>query len=377
MVLGELLLTQSQLRFSVLSLYAALAAPAFALASPTRAPAQPPQPCHLEPADRHWLADGVLAWRYSLSAIAQAEAQQVDAFIFDGGCIVTSRSAMSGGAAYWSGLTHAGLISLPDGKYLPAQVTSFAAPAPSGPFFVMAAPSVWRASGVKDGALPLATLTTAVLLHEGIHVLQLPTYGRSMSRLTARHRLPDSFDDDSIQAQFGANADFAASIDRETKLLFAAAAAPQLAQARELAREARALMRNRQRQWFTGKDAHLREAEEIWLTMEGSGQWLAYRWLTDPNGGSISPVLAMDAFAKRGKWWSQKQGIALLLALERLAAPTWKRAIFGGSSVTAPALIDAALQASSRQDGAVAPTQPPASVKVRSRSVPPVKSERA
>ncbi|HZF41964.1 MAG TPA: hypothetical protein VEZ48_00975 [Sphingomonadaceae bacterium] len=96
-----------------------------------------------------------------------------------------------------------------------------------------------------------------------------------MAKLSRQHGLPESFNDDSIQNQFGANQDFAASVTRETELLFAAAAAGDLKEVRKLAREARTMMLSRRDRWFRGKDAYLREAEDIWLTMEGSGQWLA------------------------------------------------------------------------------------------------------
>lgn len=299
--------------------------------------------CALAPADQDWLEDSVSAWNYAVAHLALADVERVTAVIFDRNCKFTSSTAMTGGAAEWSGNQHNGSISLPDGKSIPAGITSFAAPAGKDAFFVMAAPSIWRDGGVKGGELPLEKLMTAVLLHEGSHVLQFPTYGKKIAELTSRYGLPDSFNDDSIQGQFEADQEFAASVLRETELLFAAAAASDLEEAKELAGKARALMLSRQDRWFRGKNAYLRQAEEIWLSMEGSGQWLAYRWLTDPEGGGLSPTMALAGFAQRGKWWSQKQGIALFLALERIAPAGWKALVFGGGSENATQLLDAAL----------------------------------
>ena len=263
---------------------------------------------------------------------------------FDGKCKLTSGTAMTGGTAEWSSLEHSGSVPLPDGKSIPAQVMSFAAPSGDGDaFFVMAAPSIWREGGVMSGELTLEMLMTAVLLHEGSHVLQFPTYGKQMAELTSRFKLPDSFNDDSIQSRFEADQEFASSVARETELLFAAAAAPHPSDTRRLAREARALMRTRHERWFVGRNAYLRAAEGIWLTMEGSGQWLGYRWLTDPQGGGIPCAVAMKGFAKRGKSWSQKQGIALFLTLERIAPVGWRGRVFGGGSDTATELLDIAL----------------------------------
>jgi hypothetical protein len=317
-----------------------------AWAAPAEAPLRSPRPrCELAPADRQWLNGSIAAWNYALAELAQARVGQLSALVFDRQCKLSSGTAMTGGAATWSGVGHDGSVPLPDGKSMPAQVASFAAPAGEQAFFVMAAPSIWTAGGVEGGALTLEKLMTAVLLHEGSHVLQFPTYGKEMTALAARHGWPDSFNDDSIQGRFEADRDFAASIARETDLLFAAAAADAPSEARKLAREARRLMLSRQERWFRGQDAGLREAEEIWLTMEGSGQWLAYRWLTDPKGGAVPADVALREFARRGKSWSQKQGIALFLALERLAPAGWKARVFGGGSEKATQLIDAALAA--------------------------------
>jgi len=303
------------------------------------------QECTLATSDRRWLDESVSAWNHALKHIAHAQAEQLTAVIFDASCTLTSETALTRGPVQWSAVRHDGFVPLPDGQSMPAQVTSFAAPARKGAFFVMAAPSIWEEGRVEGGALNLETLMTAVLLHEGSHVLQFPTYGEEMAKLSRQHGLPKSFNDDSIQSQFGANQDFAASVARETELLFAAAAAGDLKEVRKLAREARTMMLSRRDRWFRGKDAHLREAEDIWLTMEGSGQWLAYRWLTDPRGGGVSTAIALPAFAKRGKWWSQKQGIALFLVLERLAPAGWGRQVFGGGTNKATLMLDLALTA--------------------------------
>jgi hypothetical protein len=301
--------------------------------------------CQLQAADRRWLNESVAAWNFALEHVAKARVQKLRVLIFDRRCTVTSGTAMTGGAATWSGVAHNGSVLLPDGQSIPAQVTSFSAPAGDGAFFVMAAPSIWKEAGVAGGELGLETLMTGVLLHEGSHVLQFPTFGEELAKLTRRYGLPESFNDDSIQKQFEMDQAFAASAARETELLFSAAATSDVQQGRRLAREALAMIGARRDRWFRGKDAYLSEAEDIWLTMEGSGQWLAYRWLTDLRGGATSETAAMPGFAQRGRWWSQKQGIALFLALERLGGSEWKPRVFGGGSPKATQLLELALAA--------------------------------
>jgi hypothetical protein len=161
--------------------------------------------------------------------------------------------------------------------------------------------------------------------------------------LSRRYHLPDSFSDDSIQEKFEGNRRFAASVERETGLLLDVARAPDRAQAVRLAREARALMRQRERRWFTGADSYLLPAEDIWLTMEGSAQWAGYEWLIDPHGGGYAPAIAQAGFATRGKWWSQKEGFALFMALDRLTGGKWKSHAFGDGAETGLQMLDAAL----------------------------------
>jgi hypothetical protein len=267
----------------------------------------------------------------------------VQAIIFDADCQVSSSTAMTGGAKVWTAQAHTGEVVLPDGNELPARVASFAAPAPDGSFFVMAAPSIWRAAGVQSAELGLERLMTAVMLHEAAHVLQFPAYGRRINRLVETYNLPNDFSDDSIQKRFEADADFASSITRETELLLAAAAASDRLGAVRLAAEARLLAQARHKRWFTGDLAYLKEAEDVWLTLEGSGQWLGYQWLIDPRGGALMPSVAARGFGLRGKWWSQRQGFALFAALDQLAGAEWKRHAFGNGTKTAGELLDHAL----------------------------------
>lgn len=310
----------------------------------TVVPVTPSAACELSPADRVWLDEAMVAWDHALASVVETDhPDSIQTVIFDAKCQLTSRTAMTGGEKVWTAQAHGGEVILPDGNRLPAQVVSFAAPAPGGSFFVMAAPSIWRVAGVRSTELGLEQLMTAVMLHEAVHVLQFPTHGSRITRLVNAHTLPDGFSDDSIQERFEADAEFAASITHETELLLAAAAAGERADAVRLATEARSLAQARHQRWFTGELDYLREAEDVWLTMEGSGQWLGYQWLIAPIGGSLAPSVAAQGFGLRGRSWSQRQGFALFAALDRLTSTEWKRRLFGDGGQTAGELLDEAL----------------------------------
>lgn len=300
-------------------------------------------PCAMSAADEAWLADAIRAWNRTLSQTARSGfPKDMEAIIFDRACRYTSRTAMVGGLPAWSAEPHDGFVGLPSGDRILAQVVSFAAPGDSGPFFVMAAPSVWHSAGVAGGEVSLEHMTTAVLLHEAAHVLQFPTYGKGISRLADLHQLPEDFSDDSIQEKFASDSAFAASVEREIALLLAASQAPDSNEAARLVRQARALAKARHGNFFVGDLAYLAEAEDLWLSLEGSGQWLGYRWLADPGGGARPDELALRAFGFRGIWWSQKQGFASFAALNRLRPDAWQAQIFGDGARTIGDLLDEA-----------------------------------
>jgi hypothetical protein len=237
-------------------------------------------------------------------------------------------------------------VSLPGGHEIPVGVVSFTSGEGGHAFFLMSTPSVWRAGNVPPGPMGLDTLMVAVMLHEASHIAQSNTYGARITALSQRYSLPDDFDDDSMQHDFEANAEFSASVIRETELFFQAAATSDDAEALRLARQAREMMKARAARWFVGDKGYYNEAEDLWLTMEGSGQWVGYQWLIHPRGGAIPVSTAMPAFGLRSRWWSQHEGLAVALTLDRLGAQDWPLHAFGDGEQTLLQMLDAALSRS-------------------------------
>ena len=312
------------------------------------APATQPD-CAFSGADQAWLERALAAWQFtSRELTGLVQRGDFKGIFFDAGCVRSSDSALTLGGgthAAWTAARHGGQVTLPDGSQIPAGVTSFSRASGGSVYFVMSTPSVWRAGGVSGGEIGLETMMVAVLLHEGSHVAQGATYGHRMEVLAERYHLPESFNDDSLQQRFQPDAAFSASVARETDLLFQAALAPDRAEALRLTREARTLMRAREDRYFVGDDAYYRDAEDIWLTMEGSGQWAGYQWVISPRGAAMPVSVAIPNFARRSRWWSQNEGLGLFLALDRLAGHGWKRHVYGDGAGTILQLLDAALAA--------------------------------
>jgi hypothetical protein len=299
--------------------------------------------CEVSHADRAWLAGAVSAWQFTSRRLLGATLPRtIHAIFFDSACTLSSTTALTGGDDHWTGHRHGAQVQLPNGTGVPIAPTSFTSSNEDGTYFVMALPSVWSGQ-VDPGRIALDPFVTAVMMHEASHVAQQATYGERMVQLSRRWQLPDSFGDDSIQDRFAANRDFSRSVARETALLLAAADSPDRARALKLAREARQLLRRRQHRWYPAKDGYLAPAEDIWLTMEGSGQWAGYRWLTSARSGVLHAA-AYAGFARRGHSWTQLEGLALFLAIERLSGAGWTRDVFGAARRTALQWLDAALR---------------------------------
>lgn len=303
----------------------------------------PTPSCTMSASDQAWIDRSVQAWRWALPHIVGVEAvTKMQAVLFSADCVLTSPRALTSTVdPSWSSVQHVGTIELPDGDEMPAVVTSFTKVDGDRAWFVMSTPSVWRAGGVAGGPLGLETLMVAVLLHEGIHMLQVPTYGTRISAMI--ERCPESVGDNSIQERFQADEVFSSSVAHEMELLFSAADASDLETAGALTREARALMRARHDRSFVGEDRCLREAEDLWLTLEGTGQWVGYEWLLHPEGAGATAAAAMSGFGRRSRWWSQNLGLALVRALHRLDGGGWKRQAFVNGEQTIMQMLDAAL----------------------------------
>jgi hypothetical protein len=146
-----------------------------------------------------------------------------------------------------------------------------------------------------------------------------------------------------VQTRFASRPGFAAAFKREQQLLWDATSAPSINDARALARRALRVIDSRRARYFKNQDAVYAAAEDLFLTLEGTGQYALYRWLTDRHGGAMAKPDAL-AFARRdGKRWSQDEGLALYLVLDRLWVD-WPPATFGPSQQTALDLLRKAVE---------------------------------
>jgi len=299
-----------------------------------------PETCRLGADDQAWI-DGALAnWDYATATLLRLPPAELPQIVAVDAHCQANALPVSGQPIVWNGRLHAGEMQLPDGGKAPVGVVAFAGPDGTGPrdgFFVMSMPSIWREAGVAS-ELGLETLMDGVLLHEMMHTRQFASLNPHLAALSRKYGLPDDINDDSLQRAFEGDADYVQAFRAETELLYAAAAAPDDAEARRLAREALAAMRARHARWFTGANAKWAPLDDVFLQMEGLGQWLIYKWYVDGPRRTYAPDVAERAVRRRKTQWSQDQGLGLMLVVDRLV-PDWRARAFAPEPALAEELL--------------------------------------
>lgn len=303
--------------------------------------------CRFDGEPRNWTAGALEAWdRLDRERLHTPQPVTPRLVLFDQDCVFTLTADANGGFSAGgrtyavTGQAHGGTVSLPGGGEVPARKLSFAFPTDDGGMnFVMALPAIWRADTAE--ARDPGRLAMVVFMHEFAHTQQGEGLGRRIDDLVARG-LPPEIDDDIVQTRFRDQADYVAAFEAERDLFHAAATAPDVAEARRLLARAAEMMAARRARWLSGDEVLLATADDVFLTLEGSGNWAAWAWLVDPLGGALTPEAA-TAFVRGGRrFWSQDEGLGVMLALDRLT-PDWPARAFGPDGETVDRLIARAL----------------------------------
>lgn len=311
------------------------------------APPAPP-PCEFAGETRAWTAQALESWdRLDRERLRLSHPVTPIITLFDQECAYTLTPDGGGdfqvGARRYrtAGQSHDGSIGLPDGGSVPARRLAFASPVSNGGmFFIMALPALWRADTAEARDPDL--LAMVVFMHEFAHSQQADGLGERIDGLLASG-LSEDANDDVVQDLFGARPGYEAEYGAERDLFYQAAEAAEPDAARALLARAAERMAARRARWFTGDEALYAEADDVFLTLEGTGNWAAWTWLTDPRGGGLTPADA-TAFVRGGRGrWSQDEGLGVMLALDRLT-PDWPALAFGPDGVTADRLMARALE---------------------------------
>ncbi len=287
-----------------------------------------------------WLSRWIGAWEAMAGNVLKLPPAAAPLMLFYDNAYVYTTSAVSapagepfegptffGNRLPWRKRAHADTLTLPDGQKVPVQLMTFAAPAGAQgaeAFFVMAAPAFWNEAGIHSEAVGLERMLTGVFLHEFAHTRQMNGIGRIITGYERSHRFEVPVSDDMIQEYFAGDSSYVRQFREEVELFYRAARSPDEGEVKRLATQALRMLKERQNQHLVGKHKVLGEMDNVFLTMEGMGQYLMAKYLQTPGGGTVPEATAIKATRRGKNWWSQEEGLALVLLYERLAPnPDW------------------------------------------------------
>ena len=81
--------------------------------------------------------------------------------------------------------------------------------------------------------------------------------------------------------------------------------------------------------------------EDVFLTLEGVGNWTALGYMQAPEGLRLPPADAMRRLRGDGQSWTQDEGLALFLVLDALV-PQWQRRVLAREAISGFALLSEA-----------------------------------
>lgn len=231
----------------------------------------------------------------------------------------------------WKRALHNGSIILPDSSNIPVSIISFAATVSGDPnksFFVMPLPDFWKQNGVTSKELGLDNLITGVFIHEFSHSQQMQNFGKKITEYEQANTFGDSFNDDIVQNIFENDSAYLKLFKREVDLFYNSTWKNKLDTSS--VKQGFRYMNERQMQYFTAKFNSLIQIDNFFLTMEGLGQYSMFLWLQHLKGGNIQREIAIEGVRRGRKSWSQDEGFALFLILDKLAKPEhWAEKMFG------------------------------------------------
>ncbi len=243
----------------------------------------------------------------------------------------------------WKRAIHNGSLTLPDKTIVSVGLMSFASAieGTNKSFFVMPLPSFWKTSGIESNEIGLDNLITGVFIHEFSHSQQMQNFGMQMTEYEKLNDFGTDFNDDIIQNLFGKEFTYTQLYNQEVSSFYQAIAETSKKSKVNKIKEGLDLLQQRHNKFFIEKYSALKQIDVFFLTMEGLGQYSMYLWLTNPKGGNLSQKIAIEGVRRNKKWWSQDEGFALFLILEKFSKPQkWAKRMFGNKTESVIKLIN-------------------------------------
>jgi hypothetical protein len=214
----------------------------------------------------------------------------------------------------------------------------------SATFSVVSMFGVWERDPRHARQPRLGEFFQALLIHELTHSTQLVAVTRRVAALRRDNAMPAIVDDDAVQKRFEFVPAFRSAIESESATFYRAALSPNPSMRRQWMEKALSMARKRRARFYVNTSVAFRDLEDVFLSMEGSAQWAAYRWARLQAAPEVSDEAVVKFVRADRKYWSQDEGLAVYLLIDALV-PGWQRRTFGDTIASPFVLLEEASRA--------------------------------
>ena len=296
----------------------------------------------LKSEEHEWIWNWINSWNFiSRSTFALENTTPPKILFYDDQYVYTNSSIsaprgvhFSGPGLYdqeinWSKQLHNDTLVLPDNKKVPLQLMTFAAPMEEGSYFVMPAPGYWKKVGLKNDIVSTNKMLNGIFVHEFAHTRQMETISQKLLGFQQSGKFNYPINDDIVQNYFQNDTAYTRQFRTEVDRFYNLLTIQNLSTLKSETKRCLEVYKTRQQDYLLPINSHLAEMEDLFLTMEGIGQYAMLSYYLSENGGNLSFENALMATRHNKRWWSQEEGLALILVYEKLVGKVdWSKLFF-------------------------------------------------
>jgi len=218
----------------------------------------------------------------------------------------------------WRKQEHNSTLVLPDSTVTNVHIMTFAAPKINGSYFVMPAPNYWKKIGLKNDIVSTRTMLNGIFVHEFAHTRQIEEIKDKLIRFEKNGKYEYPVNDDILQNYFQSDSLYTLKFMHELDELYEMLNIEEPYNLHLKINEWLKLFRSRQKVYLNPVSIEMAEIDNVFLTMEGIGQYAMMKYYMSDIGGNYSTKDALIATRHNKKWWSQEEGLGLILLYEKL-----------------------------------------------------------
>lgn len=296
------------------------------------------------------------AWKLVSEEVFQLKEQSPIRFVFFDSTYVYTTSPLTGKGGeiidgpqlfnekqVWYKKAHKGSLLLPDSSRTDVKFMIFTSQANEKAikaFFVMPLLSFWVKENENGHGISLEKFTAGVFAHEFSHSQQLGSFRKFDKYIeTYLNKYGDeNFGDEMIQEMFSKDTIIQRLYNKELEAFKKAGTITNETERKAQVNVALDVFDSKHKFISDKEKKDLKMMDDIWLTMEGLGQYAMYSYLINPKGANLSLDKSFETLETKS--WVQNEGFALFYLLSKYEKPEfWAKDFFGSDMKTIIAVL--------------------------------------